>query len=539
MPGRRVGRQEAERALAGLPGAGGRGRWAGSQREGRVVRCVSAQPGVQGRRGDGHPCGPPAFPASFCGPSLGVADVEEQLSVEESLKQHAMAKLTPRFTLSDIAQNPELAKAAKLELAGQRKSDGTENLSSCDAQSRVTEMEHVRFATDTADRDAERELQAGMEQVDVLLKRLEAGRRSVEQMLKFVQKLYQANVAYSRAMMNAARAAVSSMGTSADWKCASDGISELPMVVGGAHSQISQVLVECTAKLQGSLKASRLLSDELTSTSAKIQSDIAASRSALAKALVLHERAAHAFGMSLDQGISRSHDKQKDPWLTEGRLAAGHSELLEAQHSYRAFLADAFKRVRDAEAYRLVMIKSSMATVLRSHGPTYEEQVSPFVSELTRVVGEVSAEGEVEDLEEGANMHEDSALALGTQRKEEKTLMCGDLFSSPDIIRQGDLEMQAAGDSKWSKGHFVLTQSGFLYGFIGEARSGPVPTFSMALMRCSFEEGEAPVFSITDGGLGWMRGRGRTIRLKAPSVNECCEWAIVMRETIAILQGRL
>lgn len=102
----------------------------------------------------------------------------QRLSVEESLKQQAMAHLTPRFTLADIAQNPELAKAAKLELSGHtRISDETEKLSSCDTQSRVTEIEHVRFAADTADRDAEREIQVGLEEVDVLLKRLVMGKR--------------------------------------------------------------------------------------------------------------------------------------------------------------------------------------------------------------------------------------------------------------------------------------------------------------------------------------------------------------------------
>ena len=102
----------------------------------------------------------------------------QRLSVEESLKQQAMAHLTPRFTLADIAQNPELAKAAKLELSGHNRiSDETEKLSSCDTQSRVTEIEHVRFAADTADRDAEREIQVGLEEIDVLLKRLVMGKR--------------------------------------------------------------------------------------------------------------------------------------------------------------------------------------------------------------------------------------------------------------------------------------------------------------------------------------------------------------------------
>ena len=77
----------------------------------------------------------------------------------------------------------------------------------------------------------------------------------MEQLLKFVQKLNQANVIYSRSLMNVARSTLSSISSGDNWKCASEGLSELPMVVGGIHSQMSQALAECMAKLQGVLKS--------------------------------------------------------------------------------------------------------------------------------------------------------------------------------------------------------------------------------------------------------------------------------------------
>lgn len=49
-------------------------------------------------------------------------------------------------------------------------------------------------------------------------------------------------------------------------------------------------------------------------------------------------------------------------------------------------------------------------------------------------------------------------------------------------------------------------------------------------------QGEAPVFNITESetmSFMTMFSRGRTNILKAPSVEECCEWAIALREAIA------
>lgn len=50
--------------------------------------------------------------------------------------------------------------------------------------------------------------------------------------------------------------------------------------------------------------------------------------------------------------------------------------------------------------------------------------------------------------------------------------------------------------------------------------------------RCQFETGEAPEFNLVETSAG-MFGRTRRMIFKAFSVEECCEWAIVLREAIA------
>lgn len=50
--------------------------------------------------------------------------------------------------------------------------------------------------------------------------------------------------------------------------------------------------------------------------------------------------------------------------------------------------------------------------------------------------------------------------------------------------------------------------------------------------RCQFETGEAPEFNLVETATG-MFGRSRRLIFKASSVEDCCEWAIVLRESIA------
>ena len=61
----------------------------------------------------------------------------------------------------------------------------------------------------------------------------------------------------------------------------------------------------------------------------------------------------------------------------------------------------------------------------------------------------------------------------------------------------------------------------------------------LRLSRCEFEQGKAPVFNLLESGVGSWLGRGsRKCTFKATSVEECCEWAIALREAIATVHGK-
>lgn len=66
-------------------------------------------------------------------------------------------------------------------------------------------------------------------------------------------KLHQAETAYSRTLLAVSRMSLSNIGSSESCKVAADGIVELPVVIGGAHAQISQSLVDCETKLKNVL----------------------------------------------------------------------------------------------------------------------------------------------------------------------------------------------------------------------------------------------------------------------------------------------
>ncbi len=51
------------------------------------------------------------------------------------------------------------------------------------------------------------------------------------------------------------------------------------------------------------------------------------------------------------------------------------------------------------------------------------------------------------------------------------------------------------------------------------------------LYRCQFETGEAPEFNLVEMAPG-MFSRSRRLIFRASNVEECCEWAISLREAI-------
>ncbi len=91
----------------------------------------------------------------------------------------------------------------------------------------------------------------------------------------------------------------------------------------------------------------------------------------------------------------------------------------------------------------------------------------------------------------------------------------------------------------WQDCHFVLTRAGFLHWF-HDTENFVRPLDCLNLARCQFEAGEAPTFNLVENNTGrlWFFSNWvRTIAFKASTVEECCEWAIALREAIATARG--
>lgn len=58
--------------------------------------------------------------------------------------------------------------------------------------------------------------------------------------------------------------------------------------------------------------------------------------------------------------------------------------------------------------------------------------------------------------------------------------------------------------STWTDVHAVLTRAGFLHWFASPEDKAPLE--GLALGRAQFEQGEAPVFNLTEGGSRWLSG---------------------------------
>lgn len=110
-------------------------------------------------------------------------DLFEKKLMQEAEAKQKEPKFAERFTVADIAENPELAIAAKLELGRASTADANtmsivESVAS-EAESRLTQLEQIRFNADSLDRDAAKETEAGLEDIDLLIKRMEHGKRHI------------------------------------------------------------------------------------------------------------------------------------------------------------------------------------------------------------------------------------------------------------------------------------------------------------------------------------------------------------------------
>ncbi|PSC67166.1 sulfur stress regulator [Micractinium conductrix] len=299
---------------------------------------------------------------------------------------------------------------------------------------------------------------------------------------------------------------------------------------------------------------------------------------------------------------ARGRGVDSDPWLTEGCLVEQQVRLQRAQHVERQYLAKAFQRVGDLERRRAEVVQTTLHSfvhIYRSQVVPLQE----IADELQQLLDQIDAASDLESFTETAASSVQSADVLSSRQREAVDQLCSELLGSAEIVRQGRMERWNSSSGKWRQGHLVLTRAGFLHFFLpesaaakaaalshggpsaangsssgvgadggaagegggggggapsgggsaaslpsvpsggqlpwGGADSWTAPLESLNLSRCSFEEGDAPVFRIIEaaagglGGFALFSGRPRTQMLRAASVEYCMDWAIAIREAIA------
>lgn len=277
----------------------------------------------------------------------------------------------------------------------------------------------------------------------------------------------------------------------------------------------------------------RTLSEQLAAQSPKLTEFVRSKRSALSKSKSRHQ-IAYKQMESISEHRSNSIRMIDDPWLTEGQVAHDYTQLISGQVNLKKALASAYEKVAEVETQRLQTAKNVISSLVQSYGTVIDDCVIPFVTDINKALVVVNEEEEVLDLKKSKRNSQISEQALRMQYSDQETTKVGELFTSPDIIRQGPLQVLDEETRAWVNARFVLTKAG-LYWFLNE-NNGPRPDDYLALARTSIEQAKAPGLKLVQDGTSYFSWK-RAVILRASSIDEYCEWAIALREAIQAITG--
>lgn len=380
---------------------------------------------------------------------------------------------------------------------------------------------------------------------DVMAERLDANRRSVEKLLALLQAVTAAEAAYSRAMVAAANVQVMSESDGDGLRTAVAGFSELLLLIGHAHKQVHEGLAESTKHIHAVV-------GQLRQAFSSVQQDCSRSRQAVeaAQQQLRQARQAHTesttpgssakkrsgFGLTISRlsgGMGAAPSGEPDPWTSEAALVSAYGTLSVAASAERQVLVQSYDSVKRVEEQRLQLIKDGFNRFIRH----YRAVLLPMTQDLAEVASltsAISTEAELADLADTMRMSEDTGRVLAERQAAVLGTAQQELLCSPDILRQGQMAWFDPVCRSWVDCHFILTRGGRLHWF-GDL-DGMQGGDCITLARCGFEAGEAPVFSLVERGAPGkllFPARQRRLSFKAPTVEECCEWAIAMREAIS------
>ena len=447
--------------------------------------------------------------------------------------------------IDDIARNPALAQAARLDLqSGQATptspGDGLPFIS------HDPDIDRQQEVCEALDRDTHLESQLNQEMASVVIGRVQSGRTSAEKVLSVLQAFASAERSYSKALISIGDLDLTGDADGATLREALADFVHLPKVIGGAHekaSQASQPPINLVRDLVAKLRDACV---ELRQGSLRVQSDVDASMKALKQAVAAHRDVCKAFDASiLSKGrfSVKSKNIEADPWIAEGRLVERQAGLRVAQASQRKWLSGAFRRVGELERQRITVTRMALINFVEQMGcsisSVFQDQAESVLSSLSAVNGE-------SDLESFVSMAADSIKggeSLSSRQSQMIQYLWRQLEGSGEIIRQGSVSRMET-NKTWSDGYAVLTRAGFLHWFksSGEDESAWCfsggPQSSINISKCDFELCDAPSWRLTELTSGvrpisWLGGHSVGQTYSTNNVDSCMDWAADLKEMIS------
>lgn len=507
-------------------------------------------------------------------------------AAQRSLRDAELTTPERRFSyVNDIARNPKLAAAARMEfeaasgvntpLSGTPGSGGlpsavsgttTPIASSAPqtisvASSSMTYFQHgseidrQSIIITKLDQSAAEESKINQGMAAVMLGRLQSARAAAERILSMLQAFASAEEAYGRALTALSGLTLTGDGDGPSLRAAIAAFSPVPRSIGNSHNATAVSLVSAVQSVRVLVDELRAACDHVGQGANTAQRQVDTARRTLKAALATHRDACRAFDVALlerQKVGSRSRAVEADPWVAEGRLVERQAELQGAQTHQRRYLAGAFRRVGELERRRVEATCNALAAILEMKGAHGAQRHVAYSEALTEALSEVDCESDLESFTATAGNSVRNGDALSARQSDMVDHMWRELFSSAEIVRQGDLhrlEESSGSKKEWARGYGVLTRAGFLHLFafregepagmtscVWTTAGGPMLSFNLA--RCEFEQGEAPSWRLIEapaGGLnGWLGPRARTVMLRTNDIDEAMDWAADLREVIAV-----
>ncbi|DBB05544.1 TPA: hypothetical protein ACH3X1_012493 [Trebouxia sp. C0004] len=479
-----------------------------------------------------------------------VASRESQESFAGQVLAHARsigAKVHhDAVSFAAIAKNPSLARQARAELDEHQHTTAIEKIdtdgpvASSAFYAHDAEVERQWAALEAVSADTKEESTLNKELSFLICARLEASRRSSERLLGVLQALAASESAYAHAMTMTSSIPLPGECDGDVMKAALNAFSALPQVVGEVHKDALLSMSGLNRSLHTLVTDLRRVCEEVRSSTHRCLRAIDHASSLLQQSFINHQHACRQFDVALlDRRRGRgAHVVEQDPWLTESGMAEAHHALQHAQEEERHLLTGSHQQLQDLETRRVDLIKKIVTAFLTS----YRLQLLGDKARVDRVrgmTGGMVSSSDLAHLTKSAQAVEERSKELASKQAENLEQVSEELLCSPEIIRQGDMARWLPVSNMWQDCHFVLTRAGFLHWF-HDTQNFVRPLDCLNLARCQFEAGEAPTFNLVENNTGrlWFFSKWvRTIAFKAFTVEECCEWAIALREAIATARG--